>query len=45
MQRDARRHTLESLGVRVATLHEDDPVALVVAQLDRARVRVGTARR
>jgi hypothetical protein len=45
MQRDARRHMLEAIGVRVASFAEADPLPLVIAELDRARVRVGTARR
>jgi len=45
MDRDVRRHTLEAVGVRVATFDDDEPLALVIAELDRARVRVGTARR
>ena len=45
LERDLRRHTLESIGVRVATYGADEPLGLVVAELARARVRVGTARR
>ncbi len=45
MEREVRRHTLEAVGVRVATYDEADPLPLVIAELDRARVRVGTARR
>jgi uncharacterized protein (DUF58 family) len=45
LERAARRRTLEATGVRVATLADDDPVPLVVADLDRARRRVGTVRR
>lgn len=45
MERDVHRHTLEAVGVRVATFGEDDPLPFVIAELDRARVRVGTARR
>jgi uncharacterized protein (DUF58 family) len=45
LERDARRRTLAATGVRVAALGEDDPVPLVVADLDRARGRVGTVRR
>lgn len=45
MERDVRRHTLEAVGVRVATFDENDPLPVVIAELDRARVRVGTARR
>jgi len=45
MHRQARQHTLETTGVRVATLRDDDPVPLVIAELDRARARVGTVRR
>lgn len=44
LQRDVRRHTLEAVGVRVAAYGEEDPLAFVVADLARARVRVGTAR-
>jgi uncharacterized protein (DUF58 family) len=45
LEREVRRHTLEAVGVRVAGFAEDAPLPLVVAELDRARVRVGTARR
>jgi uncharacterized protein (DUF58 family) len=45
MQRDARRHTLEAIGVRVARFRETDPFPFVVAELDRSRARVGTVRR
>ena len=45
MEREMRRHTLEAVGVRVATFDEADPLPVVIAELDRARVRVGTARR
>ena len=45
MDRDVRRHTLEAVGVRVAVFDEADPLPFVIAELDRARVRVGTARR
>jgi uncharacterized protein (DUF58 family) len=45
MQREARRHTLEAIGVRVVTFYEADPFPFVVAELDRARTRVGTVRR
>jgi hypothetical protein len=45
MERKARRHTLEAVGVRVVGFAEDAPLPVVIAELDRARVRVGTARR
>jgi uncharacterized protein (DUF58 family) len=45
MEREARRHTLEAVGVRVATFGDSDPLPFVVAELDRARIRVGTGRR
>jgi uncharacterized protein (DUF58 family) len=45
LERDARRHTLEAVGIRVATFGADDALPLVIAELDRARLRVGTARR
>ena len=45
MEREVRRHTLEAVGVRVASYAEEDPLPFVIAELDRARVRVGTARR
>jgi hypothetical protein len=45
LERDLRRHTLESVGVRVATFGAHEPLGFVIAQLAQARVRVGTARR
>ena len=45
LERDTRRRTLEATGVRVAVLGEGDPVPLVVADLDRARARIGAVRR
>jgi uncharacterized protein (DUF58 family) len=45
LERELRRHTLEAIGVRVATYDPEAPLGFVVAELARARVRVGTARR
>lgn len=45
LEREVRRHTLEAVGVRVVGFADDAPLPLVIAELDRARVRVGTARR
>ena len=45
LERELRRHTLESVGVRIATFGPHEPLGLVVAKLARARVRVGTAQR
>ena len=45
LERELRRHTLETIGVRVSTYGADEPLGFVIAQLARARGRVGTARR
>ncbi len=45
LERELRRHTLEAIGVRVGTYGAEDPLGFVVAELARARGRVGTARR
>ena len=44
LELDRRRRVLEALGVRVAPANTDDALALVVARLDRARVRTGAGR-
>jgi uncharacterized protein (DUF58 family) len=45
MERELRRHTIEAIGVRAATYDPETPLGFVIAELARARVRVGTARR